>query len=173
LQKATVVGHTGRVQRWTDLDWVDNDACSVARTLEIVGDRWSVLVLREAFLGVRRFEVMQRHLGIARTVLTDRLNRLVEHGILRREQYSERPPRSEYRLTKAGVALWPVIVALLQWGNDHLPDARPNPITISHRACGEETTFSLHCDHCGEPVTAYDVEGHLNLAANAADGGQS
>src|SRR5688572_1695741 len=108
---------------WSDIEWVDNDLCSVARTLEIVGDRWSVLVLREAFLGVRRFEVMQRHLGIARNVLTDRLNRLVDAGILVRVQYQERPPRSEYRLTEAGIDLWPTIVALLQWGNKHLPGA--------------------------------------------------
>jgi len=121
---------------------------------------------------VRRFEVMQRHLGIARNVLTDRLNRLVDHGILNRVQYSERPPRSEYRLTQAGVELWPAIVALLQWGNRNLPAAR-SAITISHKACGEETTFSLHCDSCGQPVTARDVEGHLNLPAAAADGGQS
>jgi DNA-binding HxlR family transcriptional regulator len=160
------------VKAWNELEWVDNDACSVARTLEIIGDRWSMLVLREAFLGVRRFEVMQRHLGIARNVLTDRLNRLVEHGILVRVPYSERPPRSEYRLTEAGVELWPSIVALLQWGNRHLPNPDP-AITISHRACGEETTFSLHCDHCGEPVTARDAEGHLNVAAHAADGGRS
>jgi DNA-binding HxlR family transcriptional regulator len=160
------------VKAWTELEWVDNDACSVARTLDIVGDRWSILVLREAFLGVRRFEVMQRHLGIARNVLTDRLNRLVDAGILRREQYSERPPRSEYRLTEAGIDLWPTIVALLQWGNRHLPNPS-GAITISHKACGEETTFSLHCDSCGAPVTARDVEGHLNLPAHAADGGQS
>jgi DNA-binding HxlR family transcriptional regulator len=158
---------------WAELDWVDNDACSVARTLEIVGDRWSVLVLREAFLGARRFEVMQRHLGIARNVLTDRLNRLVDANILKRVPYSERPPRSEYRLTQAGIELWPSIVALLQWGNRNLPDPQPQAITISHNACGEETTFSLHCDHCGEPVTARDVEGHLNVVAAAGDGGNS
>jgi DNA-binding HxlR family transcriptional regulator len=163
------------MKQWADVEWVDNDACSVARTLEIVGDRWSILVLREAFLGVRRFEVMQRHLGIARNVLTDRLHRLVDAGILVRVQYSERPPRSEYRLTQPGVELWPTIVSLLQWGNRNLPDNGRGgaPITISHKACGEETTFSLHCDHCGEAVTARDVEGHLNLSAHAADGGQS
>ena len=161
------------MNQWVDVEWVDNDACSVARTLEIIGDRWSILLMREAFLGVRRFEVMQRHLGIARNVLTERLNRLVDHGILRRVQYSERPPRSEYRLTKPGVELWPTIVALLQWGNRNLPDPQPQAITISHKACGEETTFSLHCDSCGQPVTARDVEGHIQVAAQAADGGQS
>lgn len=147
---------------WAEMEWVDNDACSVARTLEIVGDRWSVLVLREAFMGVRRFEVLQRHLGIARNVLTDRLNRLVDAGILVRVPYSERPPRSEYRLTEAGIELWPTIVALLQWGNRHLPPAeRSEGIAIEHKACGERTTFSLVCDHCGEGVTARDVRGHI------------
>ena len=147
---------------WDDVEWVDNDACSVARTLAIVGDRWSVLVLREVFLGVRRFEVMQRHLGIARNVLTDRLNRLVDAGVLVRVPYSERPPRSEYRLTEAGLDLWPSIVALLQWGNRHLPPA-PQAVRIAHKGCGEVTTFSLTCDCCGERVTARDARAVVEL----------
>ena len=148
------------MRAWADIEWVDNEACSVARTLEIIGDRWTMLVLREAFLGVRRFEVMQRHLGIARNVLTERLNRLVEHGILDRVPYSDRPPRSEYRLTEAGIALWPSVVALLQWGQEHLP-AKDQRVEIEHKGCGERTTFSLVCDHCGEKVTARDARGHI------------
>ena len=151
---------------WEDVDWVDNDACSVARTLAIVGDRWSVLVLREVFLGVRRFEVMQRHLGIARNILTDRLNRLVDAGVLMRVPYSERPPRSEYRLTEAGLDLWDTIVVLLQWGNKHLPP-EPQAVRIAHKGCGEETTFSLVCDHCGEKVTARDARAVIDLPARA------
>jgi DNA-binding HxlR family transcriptional regulator len=151
---------------WADIEWVDNDNCSVARTLEIIGDRWSVLVLREAFLGVRRFEVIQRHLGIARNVLTDRLNRLVDAGILVRVPYQERPPRSEYRLTDAGIELWPTIVALLQWGNKHLPETGERQlISIEHKDCGEVTTFSLVCDHCGEAASARNVRGRLGASA--------
>src|SRR4051794_18773866 len=149
FRKATENGTLRCMAAWTDVEWVENDNCSVARTLDIIGDRWSVLVLREAFLGVRRFDVIQRHLGIARNVLTDRLNRLVDHGILARRQYSERPPRSEYLLTESGLELWPSIVALLQWGDRHLP-LEPQSISIQHKACGEATTFSLVCDHCGE-----------------------
>jgi DNA-binding HxlR family transcriptional regulator len=154
------------VTSWNELDWVDNDACSVARATEIVGDRWSVLVLREAFLGVRRFEVMQRHLGIARNVLTDRLNRLVDNGILVRVPYSERPPRSEYRLTEAGVDLWPVVMTFMQWGMAHLPP-KPRPIIVEHKGCGEASTYSLHCDHCGEKVTARDARAVVDVTARA------
>jgi DNA-binding HxlR family transcriptional regulator len=140
----------------------DNERCSVARALEIVGDRWSVLVLREAFWRTRRFEVFQRHLGIARNVLADRLQRLVAAGILERVQYSERPPRFEYRLTEAGRELWPAVVALMQWGDRHLPPVSEGPpVALEHRACGELTTFSLACDHCGERVGPRDVRGHV------------
>src|SRR5688572_31883723 len=99
---------------------------------------------------------MQRHLGIARNILTDRLNRLVDAGVLVRVPYSERPPRSEYRLTEAGLDLWPTIVALLQWGERHLPP-EPQCVEIEHKGCGEVTTFSLVCDCCGERVTARDA----------------
>ena len=91
--------------------------CSIARTLEVVGERWTLLIMRDAFLGVRRFDDIQRDLGIARNVLRDRLARLVEEGLLERRPYQERPPRSEYRLTAKGRDLWPVLHALLRYGD--------------------------------------------------------
>src|SRR3954451_9147473 len=94
----------------------DAQVCSIARSLEVVGERWTLLILRDAFLGIRRFEAFQQSLGVARNVLQTRLTRLVEEGVLNREQYSDRPPRHEYRLTDKGLELWPVLVALLQWG---------------------------------------------------------
>src|SRR6266498_1598794 len=104
----------------SDRHWFTNENCSVARTLEIVGERWTLLVLREAFLGVRRFERMQHDLGIARNILADRLQKLVGQGILERRSYTERPPRFEYRLTQKGIDLYPAIIALMEWGDRYL-----------------------------------------------------
>ena len=99
--------------------------CSIARALEIVGERWTLLIVRDVFLGLRKFDEIQSELGIARNVLTDRLNRLVEEGILERVQYSERPLRFEYRLTKKGRELNVALTALRQWGDAHLSEKPP------------------------------------------------
>jgi len=99
--------------------------CSIARALELVGERWTLLIIRDAFLGLRRFEQFQDSLGIARNVLTDRLNRLVDEGILERVAYSERPPRFEYRLTEKGRDLRVALLALMQWGDRHLSEKPP------------------------------------------------
>jgi DNA-binding HxlR family transcriptional regulator len=134
----------------------DNQACSIARTLELIGDRWTLLIIRDAFMGVRRFEVFQRSLGIARNVLTDRLDRLVEAGILRRELYQERPDRYEYRLTRKGVDLWPVIITTIKWGDKHVAEHGP-PVLIRHKDCGGDIDQRLHCTVCGAELTPNDV----------------
>ena len=103
----------------------DNQICSVARTLERIGDRWTMLIIRDAFLGVRRFDDFQRNLGVARNVLTDRLGRLVDEGILVRVPYQDRPARYEYRLTDKGRDLNIALVGLRQWGDKHLSDKPP------------------------------------------------
>src|SRR6266568_3071745 len=103
----------------------EGQICSIARALEIVGERWTLLIIRDAFLGLRRFEQFQHSLGVARNVLTDRLNRLVEEGILERIAYSERPPRFEYRLTEQGRDLAIPLLALMQWGDRHLAHKPP------------------------------------------------
>src|ERR1700754_1877665 len=95
----------------------DEQNCSIARALELVGERWSLLILREAFLGTRRFDEFQSRLGIARNVLQSRLERLTEGGLMRRVAYQQRPLRYEYRLSRKGVDLWPVVVALMKWGD--------------------------------------------------------
>src|SRR3954453_4732996 len=100
----------------------DDQVCSIARTLELIGERWTILIVRDAFLGVRRFDDFQRSLGIARNVLQNRLERLVEHEILERARYQERPERFEYRLTEKGLDLWPVLVSLISWGDRHAAD---------------------------------------------------
>ena len=99
--------------------------CSVARALEVVGERWSLLIVRDVFLGLRRFEELQQNLGIARNVLTDRLNRLVEEGVLERVRYSERPERFEYRLTRKGRDLDIALSGLRQWGDKYVSERPP------------------------------------------------
>ena len=103
----------------------DGQNCSIARALEVVGERWTLLIVRDVFLGKRRFDELQASLGIARNVLTDRLNRLVEQGILERVPYSERPERYEYRLTPKGLELNVALTALRQWGDKHLSEKPP------------------------------------------------
>ncbi len=101
--------------------------CSVARALEVVGERWTLLILRNVFLGLHRFDDQQQQLGIARNVLASRLERLVEEQILERRPYGERPVRHEYHLTEKGRALWPVLVELLQWGDRYAPEPEGPP----------------------------------------------
>ena len=131
--------------------------CSVARTLELVGERWTLLILRDAFLGVRRFDDFQRSLGIARNVLNTRLQRLVESGLLERCRYQERPERHEYRLTDMGLDLWPAVVALMEFGDKHLAGEAGPPVVLRHRGCGGTVTSARTCADCGEPLTARDV----------------
>ena len=106
----------------------EDQNCSIARALEVLGDRWTILVMREAFMRVRRFDDFQRDLGVARNVLSDRLHRLTEEGLLERHRYQERPERFEYRLTEKGLDLWPVMIALMQWGDryEQQPEGRPS-----------------------------------------------
>ncbi len=136
----------------------DNQVCSVARALEAIGDRWTMLVIRDAFVGVRRFDEFQERLGIARNVLTDRLSRLVDEGILEKHEYQERPQRFEYRLTPKGVDLFPVLVSLMKWGDRHAPEENGPPLAVIHRDCGGEIDERLLCSRCGEPVTALNAE---------------
>jgi DNA-binding HxlR family transcriptional regulator len=103
----------------------ESQNCSIARALEVVGERWTLLIVRDAFLGLRRFEQFQESLGIARNVLTDRLNRLVAEGILERVRYSERPRRYEYRLTQKGRDLQIALAGLRQWGDKYMSDKPP------------------------------------------------
>jgi DNA-binding HxlR family transcriptional regulator len=144
----------------------DGQNCSIARSLELVGERWTLLIVREAFLGTRRFDDFQKRLGLARNVLQARLERLVEAGILRREPYQERPPRHEYRLSAKGVDLWPVIVALLKWGDRH---AAPNgpPMILEHKGCGGEVDDRRRCTRCGADLEAWDVQARYGPGASA------
>lgn len=131
--------------------------CSVARSLAILGDRWTLLVLRNAFLGVRRFDDFQAQLGVTRHLLAERLNRLVEAGVMKKVAYQERPPRYEYRLTEKGRDLYPVLLALTTWGDKWLDEGRGAPLLYQHKGCGHVFRPTMVCSECGEPVTAHDV----------------
>jgi DNA-binding HxlR family transcriptional regulator len=135
----------------------DTQVCSVARALETIGDRWTMLVIRDVFLGVRRFEDFQRDLGVARNILTDRLTRLVDDGILERRRYQDKPERFEYRLTEKGIDLWPVLVSLMKWGDRHAAPDGP-PTLILHRDCGGVVDERFRCSACGADVDARTAE---------------
>ncbi len=126
----------------------DRSRCSVAGTLAVVGEKWSLLVLREAFMGVRRFADLQRLLGAPRAVLTDRLATLVDHGLLRRVPYRAEGERQrhEYRLTQKGLDLYPALVALMEWGDRYVTDDGAAPLELRHRDCGERVHLALVCD---------------------------
>jgi DNA-binding HxlR family transcriptional regulator len=131
-----------------------SQTCSIAGALEVVGERWSLLIVRNVFLGLRRFDQIQENLGIARNVLQARLTRLAEQGVLERVRYQERPERFEYRLTEKGLDLWPTIVALMQWGDDYAaPEAGP-AVVLEHRGCGGRVDKHRTCEKCGERLTA-------------------
>jgi DNA-binding HxlR family transcriptional regulator len=136
----------------------EGQTCSVARTLEVVGERWTLLILRDAFLGVRRFDDFQRSLGVARNVLNTRLQRLVDSGLLERRPYQERPVRYEYRLTQMGRDLWPSLVALMQWGDRWLGGDVGAPMAIEHRGCGGAVTDRRTCAACGAELDVRDVQ---------------
>jgi len=133
------------------------DSCSIARTLEVLGDTWSVLVIREMFLGTHRFDQLQQHLDIARNVLAARLRRLVERGILSKRLYQEHPPRFEYHLTQKGVDLYPVVVGLMQWGDRYLAGVSGGPVVLEHTPCGQQTELVPACSACGELIDPRDM----------------
>ena len=135
-------------------DW----PCSVARTVDFLGDWWTPLVLREAFLGATRFDEFQTALSIGRNVLTQRLNRLVDEGLLVREKYQDRPPRFDYHLTDKGLDFFDVIAALLRWGDRWLDAGAGPPLLMRHKCCGQIILPKTICSCCGEPLVSADVE---------------
>lgn len=132
-------------------------SCSIARALEIVGDRWTILILRDAFRGLRRFDELQRDLEIPRAVLSDRLRKLVDAGVLTRRRYQQRPDRYEYRLTPMGLQLSPILVALMQWGDRWLSGPQGAPTLLVHEPCGTEIDLGFHCRTCDEDFAPTDI----------------
>jgi DNA-binding HxlR family transcriptional regulator len=130
--------------------------CSVAQCLEVVGEWWSLLIVRDAFLGVRRFDDFQARLGISRNILNQRLKHLVDNGVLERVPYQDRPPRSEYRLTNKGRDLWHAVTAMRQWGDRWAAPEGP-PLKLRHKSCGRVVKAVPVCSHCGEPLDVRSV----------------
>jgi len=142
--------------RWSE---IGQQECSVARTLSVIGDRWTILVLREAFMRTRRFEDFQARTGAPRPVLAERLRSLVDDGVLERRRYSDRPERFEYRLTEKGIDLHQVMVALMGWGDRWMARAGEEPpVELRHRGCGATIHPDLVCPACSERLTARDTE---------------
>lgn len=132
--------------------------CSVARSLAIIGDRWSFLILREGWFGVRRFDEMREKLGIATNILTDRLNRLVDAGVFRKIPYNAAGDRYEYRFTKMGIDLYKPMLVMMAWGDKWLTDGKQIPLRLRHRPCDHDFHAQVVCSECLEPIVATDTE---------------
>jgi DNA-binding HxlR family transcriptional regulator len=135
--------------RWNEINTM---TCSVARTLSVVGDRWTMLIIRDAFLGIRRFDSLRQDLGMTPHRLADRLRRLVAEGILTRSEYQKRPRRFEYRLTEKGLDLYPLIVAMIAWGDRWMAGSAGAPVELVHRPCGHRINPALTCPRCKEKI---------------------
>ena len=144
----------GYVMKWED---VESQICSVARALSIVGERWTLLIVRDIFMGYRRFDELQSSLGITRHRLSERLNKLVEKGVLVRVAYQEKPTRFEYRLTRMGLGLYPVLMSLTRWGDDWLDDGKGAPVEYLHKKCGMPMRPVLSCNECRDVVHPENV----------------
>ena len=140
--------------KWTN---VGEMPCSIARTASVIGDSWTMLILRNAFMRIRRFEDFQANLGLTRHLLASRLKRLVSVGILSREPYQQRPVRYEYRLTEKGRALYPIIMALTAWGDTWMDEGQGAPLNLQHKNCGKLMHPVTVCSECREPLNAGEV----------------
>ncbi|MBV9836980.1 MAG: helix-turn-helix transcriptional regulator [Solirubrobacterales bacterium] len=129
--------------------------CSLARTWSVIGERWTMLIIREAFRGTRRFDTFQQRLGVGRNVLSNRLGRLTAEGIFDRVRYQQAPDRYEYRLTEKGTDLYPVLLMLMRWGDRYKVDEPP--VRLYHKGCGGLASPELRCAHCGDLVDFHSM----------------
>lgn len=140
--------------RW---DEMRDERCSIARTLSVIGDRWTMLILRDAFLRIRKFEDFQNDLGISRQRLSERLKMLVDEGVLKKVEYQTSPSRHEYRLTSKGLDFYPVIMAMVNWGDKYMDGGKGAPMIYKHKTCGSYFRAEVHCSECGEVLDPRDV----------------
>ena len=136
--------------QWSELG---DQHCSFARTMSVIGDRWTLVILRDCFMKVRRFDDFHDRLGIGRPILTDRLKKLVDHFVLTKIAYQQNPTRYEYRLTQKGLDLYPVIMGIVHWGDVHMNDRKGRPLLHRHTSCGHVFDPVLSCSECGEEVS--------------------
>ncbi len=153
------------------LPW-ESDTCSIQRTLDVIGDRWTLLILRDIFRGVRRFSLIQADLGIARNLLTDRLNKLVASDVVERIPYQDRPVRNEYCLTAKGRSLSPALVALMHWGDDWYSDSGA-PTELVHDDCGTRLELQPWCTTCNGPVSPTRIRSRPGPGSDTNEQGPS
>lgn len=148
-------------------DSLRHEDCAIARSVAVLGERWTFVILRQAFTGARRFEDYQNGTRIARNILTERLRSLVEQGILERRPYAEHPGRTlyEYRLTQKGLDLYPILLTIMEWGNRYGGFEDGPPLRLTHNNCGHETRPQLVCTECGEPVDPRQMTPHAGRPA--------
>ncbi|MEZ5409218.1 MAG: helix-turn-helix domain-containing protein [Acidimicrobiales bacterium] len=149
--------------------------CTIARSADVLGDGWNLLIIRQACLGNRRFEEFQAALGIGRNILTTHLNRLVEEGMLTKVPYQERPVRHEYRLTEKGRDVFPILATMAAWGDKWLSGPEGTPLVFHHTACDHDMQAEVVCSHCGEAIDVRRVQarrgpGHPDLSPAEAPG---
>ena len=145
-------------------------ACSIARTMDVIGEPWSPLVLRNVFIGITRFDQLQQSLGISRKVLAERLRWLTDNGVLDRRQYSSRPPRYEYVLTGKGQELVDVLLVMVRWGDRWLAGEAGPPVLYRHRGCGQISHVELTCSQCGQGMASTDIDVLPGPGAEPAEG---
>jgi DNA-binding HxlR family transcriptional regulator len=145
------------VTRTSTADW----PCTIARTVDLIGEGWTLLVMRQACLGTRRFEDFQRSLGIARNILTLRLHRLVEEGLLTQVEYQDRPVRHEYRLTDKGRDVYPILAAMAAYGDRWLVGEEGTPLVLHHSSCDHDMHAVVTCSECAEPLDVRQVTAQM------------
>lgn len=156
------------------MSWLETSTenCTVQRTLELIGDKWSLLVLRDAMNGVRRFDDLRRHVGLSEAILADRLRKLVAAGVLETTPYREPGSRTrhEYRLTEKGWDLWPAMIALKQWGDRYTADPEGTAWQVSHHDCGEPVSTVVVCSAGHGSLTPRQADGRPGASAHPAPG---
>ena len=150
--------------RWSELG---NEACSMSRAISVIGDRWTLMILRDCFLRVRRFEDFQERLGITRPILADRLKKLLDEFVLTKVAYQQRPVRYEYRLTAKGLDLYPVVMSIVHWGDIHMVGKEGRPLLHRHDLCQQNFDPVLTCSQCGETLSPRQVHVHRGPGAKA------
>jgi DNA-binding HxlR family transcriptional regulator len=150
--------------RWSELG---EETCSMARTVSVIGDRWTLLILRDCFLRIRRFEDFQERLGVTRPILAERLKKLVDAFVLVKVPYQQRPVRYEYRLTPKGLDLYPIVMAIVHWGDVHMAGKKGRPLLHTHDLCGKDFDPMMVCSECGEPLAPRQVHVHPGPGAKS------
>jgi DNA-binding HxlR family transcriptional regulator len=148
--------------KWEDLA---EQRCSIARSVAVIGDRWTLMILRDCFSGVKRFDKFKERLGISRTIIAERLQLLTTEGVLTKTAYQDRPVRYEYHLTDKGMDLFPVMMAIVHWGDRHIDSPTGKPLVRRHKTCGHDFDPVMVCSECGETVEHHEVESHSAVAA--------